>query len=568
MEQVGEQHGDKQQVGKQQAGNQQAGEKQQQDGEQRIGVRVQQTGEQVQGRENQSVSVFVENIPKAMHWKGLWHAFARHGDVTDTFIPRKLSRGGKRFGFVRLKSRTDALRIIERLNGFILYGYRLTVKMARFKKGVYKEKSSETQGTKNWMNDTVGRVKTVMESGNQNRGKLKRISGHVMEEELWKLRRCLVGEMASICSLRSIVLRLQEWGLGEIRVQRMGSKLFLLSFEDDELYMMLEDLNWSYLREIFMEVRPWSETLKQPERATWLEVSGCPLHCWNHTTLKRVAELWGTFEAVGENINHRKDCEKVSVLISTSQAKRIEEVIEIEIGSMIVEVGVKELGFSDISTEGVMAKVVPVKKDNDVQDSGSTLGYSSEAEKNDSSEAGRSGSRVEDEALNEMCADKRFNNCQAQGSERTSCQLGEFELIGGGFKVGSEVASDIQEKQCGAAENVEGVDCIKLCDTDAKGDNWAGTGCEGPDGTKEIMGAKKDDQKVEGHDMVSSRALEDVGNIGLNGVNTEKGSWAKALEDKMNIGVAWNRGNYLDSSGNQNQSEEGRDNIFFPELEK
>ncbi|KAK8683776.1 hypothetical protein V6N13_039825 [Hibiscus sabdariffa] len=374
--------------------------------------------------------------------------------------------------------------------------------------------------------------------------------------------------MASICSLRSILLRLQEWGLGEIRVQRMGSKLFLLSFEDDELYMMLEDLNWSYLREIFMEVRPWSETLKQPERATWLEVSGCPLHCWNHTTLKRVAELWGTFEAVGENINLRKDCEKVSVLISTSQAKRIEEVIEIEIGSMIVEVGVKELGFSDNSTEGVMVKVDPGKKDNVAQVSGSTLGSSSEVEKkdNDSSEADRSWSRVEEEALNAMCVDKSFNNCQAQGSERTSCQLGEFELIGGGFKVVSEVASDIQEKQCGAAENVEGVDCIKICDTVAKGDNWAGTGCEGPDGTNEIMGAKKFDQK--GHDMVSSRALEDVGNMGLNGVNIEKVSWAKALEDKMNIGVAWNRDNYLDSSGNQNQSEEGRDNVFFPELEK
>ncbi|KAK9028831.1 hypothetical protein V6N11_025969 [Hibiscus sabdariffa] len=97
------------------------------------------------------------------------------------------------------------------------------------------------------------------------------------------------------------------------------------------------------------------------------------------------------------------------------------------------------------------------------------------------------------------------------------------------------------------AENVEGVDCIKICDTVAKGDNWAGTGCEGPDGTNEIMGAKKFDQK--GHDMVSSRALEDVGNMGLNGVNIEKVSWAKALEDKMNIGVAWNRDNYLDSSG-------------------
>ncbi|KAK8558368.1 hypothetical protein V6N13_038841 [Hibiscus sabdariffa] len=184
----------------------------------------------------------------------------------------------------------------------------------------------------------------------------------------------------------------------------MGSKLFLLSFEDDELYMMLEDLNWSYLREIFLEVRPWSESLKQPERATWLEVSGCPLHCWNHITLERVAELWGTFEALGENFDHRKGYEKVSVLISTNQAKRIEEVIEIEVGSMIFEVGVNELGFSDNSTEGVMAKFNPMTK-KDVQDSGSTSGSSFDSEKNVSPVADRSCSRVKEEALNAVCAE-------------------------------------------------------------------------------------------------------------------------------------------------------------------
>ncbi|KAK9041458.1 hypothetical protein V6N11_016558 [Hibiscus sabdariffa] len=51
----------------------------------------------------------------------------------EIFRPRKLSRGGRRFGFVRMKSRTDAVRTIERMDGFTLYGYRLTVKLTRFK---------------------------------------------------------------------------------------------------------------------------------------------------------------------------------------------------------------------------------------------------------------------------------------------------------------------------------------------------------------------------------------------------------------------------------------------------
>ncbi|KAK8558369.1 hypothetical protein V6N13_038842 [Hibiscus sabdariffa] len=173
-------------AGEQQIGKQQAGKKQQQAGEQQIDEqrlgdkqqvreqqtrdqRKQQTAEQEHEREKQSISVFVENIPNAMHWKGLWHAFARHGDVTDTYIPRKLSRRGKRFGFVRMKSRKDALRVIER------------------------KKNSETQGPNYWLNGMPRRTKVVGESSNHKWGKPKRISGHVEEEELWKLKRCLVG---------------------------------------------------------------------------------------------------------------------------------------------------------------------------------------------------------------------------------------------------------------------------------------------------------------------------------------------------------------------------------------
>ncbi|KAL4340333.1 hypothetical protein GQ457_08G008340 [Hibiscus cannabinus] len=85
-----------------------------------------------EAKENLSrVTLFVENIPSRMQWRGLWHMFARHGKVIPTFIAKKLSRGSKRFGFVEFGNEEDSNRAMERLNGFITYGFRLTVKAAR-----------------------------------------------------------------------------------------------------------------------------------------------------------------------------------------------------------------------------------------------------------------------------------------------------------------------------------------------------------------------------------------------------------------------------------------------------
>ncbi|KAK8668776.1 hypothetical protein V6N13_106222 [Hibiscus sabdariffa] len=178
----------KQPIGEQKDGKQQVREHEKQlIGEQKVSkqqAEKQQFGDQHLKGEQQVVSVFVENIPKAMHWKGLWHAFARHADVIHSFITRKLSRGGKRFGFVRMKTRTDALRVIERLNGFMLYGFRLTVKLAKPIKGIYRKKSYKIKGLNNLKYGMLGRAIEVGESGNQNRVTPKCIYGHVEDEEL------------------------------------------------------------------------------------------------------------------------------------------------------------------------------------------------------------------------------------------------------------------------------------------------------------------------------------------------------------------------------------------------
>ncbi|KAL4362373.1 hypothetical protein GQ457_04G026450 [Hibiscus cannabinus] len=258
-------------------------------------------------QKSQGFSLFIENIPSRMHWKWLWHLFARHGEVCRAFIARKLSRGGKHFGFVRFSTEEDAKRAMERLVGFTVYGFRLTVEP---------ETQNGMRESSNWTKEEAWRSTPRI-----------KVQGHVVVEELWKLQRCLVGEMSTICSVGAVAMRLEKWGLNGIKVHRMGGKAFLLSFEDEDLYTMLEDLNWSYLKEIFDNVEAWSEKMKRPHRETWIEVTRLPLHCWNEVTLKMVAE------------------------ITTSQAKRIEDLIDVEIGNEIHEINVLELGFKDNSVD-------------------------------------------------------------------------------------------------------------------------------------------------------------------------------------------------------------------------
>ncbi|KAL4378544.1 hypothetical protein GQ457_02G017040 [Hibiscus cannabinus] len=336
------------------------------------------------------VTVFVSNIPPRMHWQGLWATFARHGEVVDSFIPSKRSRAGSRFGFVRFSNTTDAHRAISRLDGFFLMGYRISVSLARFNPRINFWK------------------KSPVKSQQENEVKASRsrsIVGHVENEELWKWKR--KGDMV--------------WGRGF-----PSGKTYLLTIDDEDLFIMLEDANWSYLTEIFEEVTPWSESVTQVERATWLEISGLPLHCWNHLTIKRIAELWGTFEASGENANHTKDCEKVSVLISTDYERRIEELVKVEVGEIIHRVRVLEIGFSDDSTMDFQVK----KNEGLNVDKSLVVESSPDSSRNGSSELDRkSASHVMDEAVKDIFVGKVVT--EHLSSAETSRQLGEHEMMGG-----------------------------------------------------------------------------------------------------------------------------------------
>ncbi|KAK8682954.1 hypothetical protein V6N13_039032 [Hibiscus sabdariffa] len=140
---------------------------------------------------SQIVNLFVRNLPPALHWSGLWQIFGRHGDIIESYIARKVDRTGKRFGFVKFKNRIEAERAIERLNGFCLYGFRLSVTEARYN-GFQKEDIPPTCNQ-----DVCSLSNGVSLHGGKKF--INRVLGHVEEESLWKLSRCLVGTMATVC---------------------------------------------------------------------------------------------------------------------------------------------------------------------------------------------------------------------------------------------------------------------------------------------------------------------------------------------------------------------------------
>ncbi|KAH1122969.1 hypothetical protein J1N35_006129 [Gossypium stocksii] len=138
-------------------------------------------------------TVFVNNIPESMHWKGLWTLFSFHGEVMDAFIPVKRNKTGKRFGFVRFNKEEDAQRAIGRLDGFVLLGKRIWVKMARFsenmkvwRKIIDNEPLSHKQERQLRNVEQQKEVESTSDSKELNDKKI--VIGHVDNEQLWKLQ--------------------------------------------------------------------------------------------------------------------------------------------------------------------------------------------------------------------------------------------------------------------------------------------------------------------------------------------------------------------------------------------
>ncbi|KAK8585592.1 hypothetical protein V6N13_050569 [Hibiscus sabdariffa] len=187
---------------------------------------------------------------------------------------------------------------------------------------------------------------------------------------------------------------------------------------------MLKDVNWSYLKEIFMEVVPWSEKVSYCERATWIEVRGLPLHSWNSTTLKKIAGL-------GANMKHNLDCERVSVLIATKVPRRIEEVVEVEIGDIVFQVSVTEVGFNDGTSYPLCNTGTRSSTTSEGSDESTDVSKSDSGKRVDEECSDQSRPSMEEEAFQSRCKERDSINKVYRDEEALRGQINVSELMGG-----------------------------------------------------------------------------------------------------------------------------------------
>ncbi|KAK8510041.1 hypothetical protein V6N12_035364 [Hibiscus sabdariffa] len=115
---------------------------------------------------------------------------------------------GARFGFVRMASRADALRAIERLDGCVLYGSRVRVLFA----GV------DVEGAK-------------VECG---MGKLCSVEGAIDDEKLVIMHTYAIGWVKKVVSIRVLAREMAEAGLEAFKLEWVAGSMVLLAFLDLE----------------------------------------------------------------------------------------------------------------------------------------------------------------------------------------------------------------------------------------------------------------------------------------------------------------------------------------------
>ncbi|GAB2273970.1 hypothetical protein Dimus_008740 [Dionaea muscipula] len=84
--------------------------------------------------ENRWITIFIDDIPENMGQNELKKLFSKFGVVMDAFIPRKRSKAGKHFGFIRYNCSVAAEMAIQKANGLWVHNKQLKVKVADFER--------------------------------------------------------------------------------------------------------------------------------------------------------------------------------------------------------------------------------------------------------------------------------------------------------------------------------------------------------------------------------------------------------------------------------------------------
>jgi hypothetical protein len=322
-----------------------------------------------------STPFFISNFPSELGWGDIWKIFAKFGSVTDVYIPKKVDKWGRNFGFVKFKGVRDADELCKKLQDVWHGTTKLSVKRARFGKEDQKEEDTgiktvlprrraalnvkviEGVSFKSLLMKGKGEQCVELEDDGGVRRKnrlhsvedLAPIQIEVCESTLKSLKDSKVGFLKNSVDFSSFQERLLLDGHHEVRVTYMGGNMVLFQCPCEgelEEVMRCSKVWWE---KCFSKIIPWQPNLLSESRETWIQIFGIPLHAWDESCFKLVAGRFGVFLDFDEATisKHRFDLARVK--LRTVRRVLIDTVVQLSVMGNTFDVWVVEerCGYGD-----------------------------------------------------------------------------------------------------------------------------------------------------------------------------------------------------------------------------
>ncbi|GKB63241.1 RNA-directed DNA polymerase, eukaryota [Tanacetum coccineum] len=279
-----------------------------------------------------SITIFVTNFPTTVSSKDLWKLCDRQGVVADVYIARKLSKSGRRFGFVRFIKNPDQANLLEDLNKIWIGSHHLFASIARFDR---KQNSQPNQSHQKQSNNTKphetghashttgGRSYASVLNGKEGTQKPV-LAGPITKNitlensdllELSDTSSVVLAKVRDVHLIINIYRVLKKEGFSDFKCKYMGGLWLWIEFSSDESRLKFQKNTEMEL--YFTQRKLVSHNFIPDERMIWIEIDGLPLNAWTTNAFKKIAGNWGETvfvdEDADENIANGRVCIKTKI---------------------------------------------------------------------------------------------------------------------------------------------------------------------------------------------------------------------------------------------------------------
>jgi hypothetical protein len=208
-----------------------------------------------------ATSYFFTNFPEEVKAADLWPRFAKFGRVGEVFIPAKVDKQGKKFGFVKFRDVKDEKELLRRISNIWIDSFKIRINLSKFtRRSEPTQKRDERRGDPDLtVNRNYGGGKmqvgksfksalvldeggkkgvdvahnTTVKEGQETEGRVRRQEEvvwevKVEEERLAKLEGAYVGYLVEDSDALSIQNNFRMDGFQDLSVCVMGFRMVLL----------------------------------------------------------------------------------------------------------------------------------------------------------------------------------------------------------------------------------------------------------------------------------------------------------------------------------------------------